>query len=230
MTARVVGTVELRPLDVVCPNDWNPNRMTPAMKESLRYGLETDGWLASQALLIWGSDENDEAKNIIIDGEHRWGVATKLGMEEGPMVFLHGLEEARAKALTVKMNQKRGEFDEEQLGKLVRDIELDLTELGLDDLGLDMGFDDDELMRILAEPPLSSDAEAALVGGATKSSSVSPSGRVISRESIRLFQLLLDDETHAELSQKLQELGDKLGTKDASETVLEVVRRAHGDV
>ena len=45
---RIVGEVELVALDKVRPNGWNPNRMTPFMKESLRTGLETDGWLSSQ--------------------------------------------------------------------------------------------------------------------------------------------------------------------------------------
>ena len=56
-TIQVKGKVVLKSLQSVSPNDWNPNRMTPHMQESLSYGLHTDGWLASQALLIWGKDD-----------------------------------------------------------------------------------------------------------------------------------------------------------------------------
>ncbi len=143
---RVVGVVVMHPLTAVKPNAWNPNAMTPFMKRSLRNGLEADGWLASQALLIWGTDERGGTKNQIIDGEHRWVIAVDMGFVEAPMVFLHGVTEAQAKALTIKLNGKRGEFTEEGLAALVRSIEVDLK---VPDLGLDLGIENKILAKML---------------------------------------------------------------------------------
>ena len=97
-TIQVRGDVVSRKLDSVKPNPWNPNTMSDEMKESLLYGLKRDGWLASQALLIWGTDEKGERQDLIIDGEHRWLAATGEGLQKGPMVFLDGLSAAEAKA------------------------------------------------------------------------------------------------------------------------------------
>ena len=137
------GKVIMRRLDTVAPNPWNPNRMTDEMKRSMLYGFRHDGWLVSQALLIWGTDETGAAKNIIIDGEHRWLTATELNMVEGPMVVLDGIDETEAKKLTVKLNQKRGEFDDDLLADLLTTIETDR-----DDMALDLGFDAGILDRI----------------------------------------------------------------------------------
>ncbi len=82
--ARLVGDkVLIKPLDLVKPNAWNPNRMTPFQRESLKVGLLSDGWLISQSLLIWGTDDKGVEKNIIIDGEQRWTVATANGFTKG---------------------------------------------------------------------------------------------------------------------------------------------------
>lgn len=139
--AHIRGEVTIRPLANVKPNGWNPNRMTPEMRESLKHGFRVDGWLMSQALLVWGTDDTGVRRDLIIDGEHRWEVATELAMVDGPMVFLDGLSETDAKKLTVKMNQKRGEWDTVALGELLRSF-------GKDVAGIDLGFGDDELTRL----------------------------------------------------------------------------------
>lgn len=83
MDTRVVGEVVMRPLSDVQKNSWNPNRMTDFMKESLKQGLLSDGWLKSQSLLIWGTDDKGERRDVIIDGEHRWSAASELGFQIG---------------------------------------------------------------------------------------------------------------------------------------------------
>jgi len=156
-TTRVVGEVVMRPLTDVKPNGYNPNRMTDFMKESLKQGLTSDGWLKSQALLIWGTDETGSRRDAIIDGEHRWTAATELGFPEGPMVFLDGVTESQAKALTIKMNQKRGEFDPIGLSELVRSIQYDFNDSPMD---LSLGLGNDELVQLLMEPALPEEPEA----------------------------------------------------------------------
>lgn len=215
---RVVGSVVMRPIESVKPNDWNPNRMTPFMKESLRRGLLEDGWLSSQALLVWGKDDKGVDRNVIIDGEHRWYAARELGFKEGPMVLLNGVSLAQAKALTVKMDQKRGSFDKVDLGTLLRDIQFDL---GAENLSLTMGIEDEHLMRLLAEPPTPLPPPAAdpmLANGEPPPD--------IPASSIRMVQLFFNDKTHAEFTRCAKELAVKYETKNVTDTTLEGMRRA----
>lgn len=144
--AHVRGKVVTFALDKLKPNGWNPNVVTPEKMASIEYGFRTDGWLASQALLVWRKDDAGKIQNVIIDGEHRWKAARTVGLADGPVVFLDGVSETEAKALTIKLNQKRGEWDEDALGKLLREVQG-----SSEDLGLDFGFDGDELAKLLGE-------------------------------------------------------------------------------
>jgi ParB-like chromosome segregation protein Spo0J len=141
----ITGAVVLRALDSVEPNDWNPNRMTERQVESTRDGFRRHGWLSSQALLIWGTDERGRKRDVIIDGEHRWRIARELGMQHGPMVFLERVSLARAKELTVELDNKRGRYDDVALGELLRSLGPD------DGLAFRLGFDDDTF-KALIEP------------------------------------------------------------------------------
>jgi hypothetical protein len=113
--------------------------------ESIRYGFRVDGWLLSQALLIWATDEIETPQNVIIDGEHRWKCALDVGLREGPMVRLYGLTSNEAKALTVKLNQKRGDWAEDDLARV-------LAELSTDDdvLAVDLGFTQEAIDSLVA--------------------------------------------------------------------------------
>jgi hypothetical protein len=142
--AHVRGKVVTAPLDKLKPNTWNPNVVTPEKMASIEHGFRTDGWLVSQALLVWRKDETGKVQNVIVDGEHRWKAARSVGLTEGPVVFLDGITEAEAKALTVKLDQKRGRWDEDKLGALLREIGG-----ASEDVALDFGFDGGELARLL---------------------------------------------------------------------------------
>jgi ParB-like chromosome segregation protein Spo0J len=157
--AHVRGKVVTFALDKLKPNGWNPNVVTPEKMVSIEYGFRTDGWLVSQALLVWRKDETGKVQNVIIDGEHRWKAARSVGLAEGPVVFLDGVSEVDAKSLTIKLNQKRGEWDEDALAALLREVQG-----SSEDLGLDFGFDGGELERLLAG---GSDAPPTVGEGAT---------------------------------------------------------------
>lgn len=222
--AKLMGKVETRPLSDVKKNSWNPNRMTEQMKASLKHGFINDGWLVSQALLIWGTDEEGVEQNLIIDGEHRWTIGNDLHMPEGPMVFLTGLSAIKAKALTIKMNQKRGEFVDALLADVLRDIE---AELGSDDMGIDLGFDDETIMSLMAED--ATDMEST--GGTDKKAETatgfkaevgSPEMRSAGTH-VRLIQLFFDTDQHAEFTTAVKKLAGEYGTTNVTETVLKAV-------
>jgi len=141
----VRGELELVELAKLKPNGWNPNRVPDHIMASIRHGLVADGWIASHALLVWGTDERGRQKRLIIDGEHRWRCATEVGMTEGPAVVLDGLTTKEAKSLTVKLNQKRGEWDKDALAGLLSELELGDIVAG----AVDLGFIDGELSSML---------------------------------------------------------------------------------
>lgn len=147
----IVGDkVAIIKLGTVEPNGWNPNKMTAFEYQSLKQGLADDGWLLSDSMLVWGKDDKGKPQNLIINGEHRHRAAVELGMKEGPAVILNGLTAAQAKALTIKLDSKRGSFDNAALAELVREIGV-----GIDPalLGLSLGFDDETLKELLEARP-----------------------------------------------------------------------------
>ncbi len=157
-------------LRLVKPNDWNPNEMTEDEYEGTKHGLKTRGWYRSQAMLIWGTDEKGRVQNVIIDGEHRWKGAIEIGMKTAPMVFIHGLTRDQAKGLTIEIDRKRGKFNQEKLGHLVREIQ---HQFPPETMARDLGFNPEEMMKLLAEPAVNlntgderePDGEGGGVGG-----------------------------------------------------------------
>lgn len=145
---KLVGTPpELHPLKGIKPNRWNPNKMTQRELESTKAGLENDGWLISHSLLIWRTDDAGNERMVIIDGEHRYKCAKALKWKEAPMVFLDGLTEQDAKALTIKLFTRRGTPSEEPLSQLLQEM-FDPSD-DLEAVAMDLGFSDSELERLL---------------------------------------------------------------------------------
>jgi hypothetical protein len=207
----------LTALPVVKPNTWNPFAMTPFMRESLKHGLQTDGWLSSQSLLIWASDEKGKSKNIIIDGEHRWTVALELGFKEGPMVFLHKITEAEAKKLTAALNNKHGRPDDDKMGALLRSIQSEEAPTSLD-----VGIENDQLMKLLAEPKIPmKDPDGPGANGKPESHDPLPASNA------RMVQLYFVKETHEEFTKLTRALAERYNVKNTTDAVLEACRQAY---
>ena len=220
--AQLNGTVEIGRISAVKPNRWNPNKMTDAMKASLVHGFIHDGWLVSQALLIWGTDENGKKQNIIIDGEHRWTVAKDLDMPNGPMMFLDGITEVEAKALTIKMNQKRGEFDDDLLTDVLKDIE---AEFGSDNRALDLGFDDAYIMALMAG------AADETTPNTNTAEDTDETGMRSAGTRVRMVQLFFDVDQKSEFTAAIKKLANVYKTTNVTETVLyAVLKLVEGDV
>jgi len=232
--ARVRGEVEILPLALVTPNGWNPNEMTPALMASLEQGFVEDGWLVNQALLVWGTDETGQARNLIIDGEHRWLAANHVGLTEGPMVVLDGLTEVEAKALTVKLDQKRGSWDMDKLKALVQDLAAQ-SETGLNAASL--GFGEEELMKLMPAPeeleaPAVEEIEAPPMSEEEKPEEPKEDKPAPVTSDVRMVQLFLDDASHPLFASRAADLGKLWGTETVTDTVLKAVEKslekAHG--
>lgn len=142
---KVVGKVVILPLSDVKPNPWNTNEMEVEKFDSLKHGLEHEGWLSSDSLLVWNTDDKGNRRGLIIDGEHRWRAAAQVGMQTGPMVLLDDLPEKRARALTLALNERKGKSPDDKLAALIKSI---IEPDGLK--AIDVGLTEAEVHRLLA--------------------------------------------------------------------------------
>jgi hypothetical protein len=106
----------LVPVDRIRPNSFNPNKMDDFMFGRTVASIDKLGW----ATPIVVRDMGDYFE--VIDGEHRWRAARELGMTEVPIWNLGEIPDAKAKQLTIVLNETRGTADREKLGELLRDL------------------------------------------------------------------------------------------------------------
>ncbi len=200
----LVGDVVHIPRGSVRPNDWNPNVVDPTMLEAIRFDLETNGWLASQAMTVWNTDERGRKQGVILDGEHRWTLATS--MKKVPAVLLDGLTEVQAKALTLKLAQRRGHFDSDQLADVVRSLQRS-AELSKD-LSMHLGYSDDyltELTRPVVPP------------------SMAPPPASSANSNVKMVPLFFSAEQHAEFDALVVALGKRWKLDNVTDTVSRAV-------
>lgn len=95
-------------IDLVIPNPWNPNVQSEHMFKKGVQSVEEFGMLGS--ILV----REKAGCYEILDGEHRYRYAKELGYKEIPIESIGELDDARAKVLTVMMNNLRGKDDIEK--------------------------------------------------------------------------------------------------------------------
>ena len=119
----------LVPAVEVVPNTWNPNRMDTFMRKKLVGSIAKDGFnIPILVRPLEAAKSRPDYKDLkkrgvkweIVDGEHRWRVGTEdLGMGDLPVVSVGLIDDAQAKAIMVKANALRGEFDSVRLAEIV---------------------------------------------------------------------------------------------------------------
>lgn len=98
------------------PNPWNPNVMTPEIFEKERASIREFGFV-DPLTVRWIGDRYQ-----IIDGEHRWKAGRLEGYRTFPVVLLRDIDDETAKQLTIVLNETRGSPDKGKLAALVRDL------------------------------------------------------------------------------------------------------------
>ena len=150
--AGIVGTEpKVRPLRLFKPNSWNPNQLSPEKYEALKEILRTKGWARSDALLVWGTNEDGKRQNLIINGEHRWRAAQEIGMTAGPVVELRGISRKEAVQWTIRLDKLHGDFEPERLRRTLRD-ELDFRNTD-DVFAVGLGFNTEEASEMRKSIP-----------------------------------------------------------------------------
>jgi hypothetical protein len=116
--AHPIDRVEWVHVDDLRPNGWNPNRVMDLELALLERSIASLGWAFPVIVSRSG---------IIIDGFHRWSVARKspaLRQRDHGMIPVVRLDvdDAQAKAITVRMNRAKGEHGALAMSDLVRSL------------------------------------------------------------------------------------------------------------
>ena len=136
-----VGTdiqVEQWPIERLIPRAINPRTHSDQQVAQIAASIREFGW--TNPILV-------AEDHVIIAGHGRLLAARKLGMKELPVIVLRHLTEAQRRALVIADNQLglNAGWDEEML-------KLELAALQQEDFNIELiGFDDDELARLLAD-------------------------------------------------------------------------------
>jgi ParB/RepB/Spo0J family partition protein len=171
-------------VDLLDPNPWNPNRMTPSMKKKLRLNLKRDGFVNPLTVRPTGD------RYQIINGEHRWSVAKNLGHRTVPCVILEDLDDRRARILTVNLNELGGDPVPSLLAKLLHDLE---EESPLSELAAVLPYDEAEIRDTLALLKMPEGLEQMIEEEAAKEEATVPElfSFVVPRESAEKVNLAL---------------------------------------
>ncbi len=139
MKIRIDIQIEQWPISRLIPRITNPRTHTPEQVAQVAASIREWGW--TNPILV-GAD------NDVLAGHCRLLAARQLGLTEVPVIQLGHLSEAQRRALVIADNQLAitgAGWDEETL-------RLELAALSEESFDLSLvGFDDDELARLLAE-------------------------------------------------------------------------------
>lgn len=98
------------------PNAWNPNVMSEEDYVKALESIERFGFIDPITVR-----EIEGAGYEIIDGENRWRAALDKRLEVVPIIVLE-VDDDDARALTIVLNELRGQADQGRLASLVADL------------------------------------------------------------------------------------------------------------
>jgi len=116
------------------PNDKNPRKITKRELQKLMRSIEEFGFV--DPIIV---NKNKTRYNIIVGGHQRIEAAKKLNMTEVPVTYVDMTEEKES-LLNMALNEISGEWNDDKLLELLKDLEergVDLTLSGFDEPILD---------------------------------------------------------------------------------------------
>lgn len=146
--SQALGRLEVRYVNVteIAPNSYNPNRQSEREFELLIKSITEDGF--TQPIVVVKT-EGQEGKFTIVDGEHRFRAAVKIGYTEIP-VAITPMTIEQARIATLRHNRARGSEDIELATQVLRDLQsMGALEWAQDSLDLS----DVEVNRLLDDIP-----------------------------------------------------------------------------
>lgn len=143
----ITGEAKLVPHADVVPNPWNYNEQSDETFDKLVESLRRYGFVQPVITRRLASGAHE-----IINGEHRWRAAEKLGMRDVPIVDLGEVSDTRAKELAIVLNELGGQANTLKLSDLLRSIEIEVPREALASV---MPFTDREFATFFESTDLS---------------------------------------------------------------------------
>lgn len=143
-----IAQIEWLPVQALTANDYNPNVQPPPERRLLKISLLEDGWTAPIVVF----DDGAGGPLTIVDGEHRWRVATEdaevRALTEG-LVPVVRIRKSRAHLMmsTIRHNRARGEHAVKPMAAIVREL-LESGELSTEDVCFLMQMEVEEVERL----------------------------------------------------------------------------------
>lgn len=133
--------IELTPPARLNPAKYNPRKMSESARNALKRGIEAFGLV--DPIIARRSD------NLVIGGHQRLNAAKEMGLPTVPVVFLDDIDDQKAAALNVLLNNPsaQGEWDFGLLSGLLSDLDANGFDATL------TGFDESELEKLLSWTP-----------------------------------------------------------------------------
>ena len=116
--------VELVVPSKIHPNPWNKNRMGVQYFAALKSNMANPLVGFTQPILVQPHPDIENEWQIV-DGEHRWKASKELGLERVPVINLTTLPEAVAKYIMIESNAIHGATSDEDVKKILSDLEND---------------------------------------------------------------------------------------------------------
>jgi ParB family chromosome partitioning protein len=105
------------PIGSLRPNPWNPNEVSPEDELRIEESLKQLGGFF-KPIVVRETEKGLE----ILGGEHRWGVAKKLGYTEVPIANVGAISDEQAKKISLVDNARYGNDDPLKLAEVLNDI------------------------------------------------------------------------------------------------------------
>jgi DNA modification methylase len=133
--------IEQVPPDKLNPAKYNPRKMSETARNALKRGIDAFGMVDPVIAR--------RADNLVIGGHQRLTAAKELGLATVPVVYLDDLDDQKAAALNVLLNNPsaQGEWDFGLLSGLLSDLDANGFDATL------TGFSDSELDALLSWTP-----------------------------------------------------------------------------
>lgn len=190
-------------------NSWNVNRMSAPMMKKLAAYLKREGLVEP---IVVRPHPKQDGRYEILGGFHRWTICKdQLGYESVPCVVLKGLDERRAKILSVNLNSMKGETVPSLLSNLLHDLE---QEMPLDDMAMTLPYDANEIVDVLSLMQLPDDFADELEDEARQMDDQAPT----------VLTLVLDKRQAEQWDQAVEVAKDEVGgARNPKARTLEVI-------
>jgi ParB-like chromosome segregation protein Spo0J len=184
------------PVERVHPNAFNVNRMGAAMQKKLAAYLRREGFVEP---LVVRPHPKVEDEYELLGGEHRWRIAKEvLEYKTVPCVVVTGLDEKRARILSVNLNEMSGASVPSLLSKLLSGLSQEMT---LPDLEATLPYDAREIQDALSLMQLPTGLADDLEDEA----------EAMDKESPVVVTVVLDKTQAATFEQAMEKASDEIG-------------------